>query len=83
MLVGRCSSELSNHKLQAKSKKSQAPTEADLSRRAVEGSAVSLHPKTEALGGPFFARFWPRVGYHVSPKLPMSVGAKPTCPRVP
>ena len=33
MLVGRCSSELSSHKLQAKSKKSQAPSEA-------EGSAV-------------------------------------------
>ena len=29
MLVGRCSSELSSHKLQAKSKKSQAPSEAD------------------------------------------------------
>src|SRR5580704_19362988 len=40
MLVGRCSSQLSSHKLQAKSKKSQAPSEADLSRRAVEGSAV-------------------------------------------
>jgi hypothetical protein len=26
MLVGRCSSELSSHKLQAKLKKSQAPT---------------------------------------------------------
>jgi hypothetical protein len=38
MLVGRCSSELSSHKLQAKSKKSQAPSEA-------EGSAVSLAPK--------------------------------------
>src|ERR1700733_14489291 len=43
MLVGRCSSELSSHKLQAKSKKSQAPSEADLSRHAVEGSAVLLH----------------------------------------
>src|ERR1700719_3053063 len=40
MLVGRCSSELSSHKLQAKSKKSQAPSAADLSRHAVEGSAV-------------------------------------------
>src|SRR5580692_6429932 len=28
MLVGRCSSQLSSHRLQAKSKKSQAPTEA-------------------------------------------------------
>ena len=33
MPVSRCSSELSSHKLQAKSKKSQAPSEA-------EGSAV-------------------------------------------
>ncbi len=33
MLVGRCSSELSSHKIQAKSKKSQAPS-------AAEGSAV-------------------------------------------
>jgi hypothetical protein len=45
MLVGRCSSELSSHKLQAKSKKSQAPSAADLSRHAVEGSAVSINLK--------------------------------------
>jgi hypothetical protein len=52
MLVGRCSSQLSSHKLQAKSKKSQAPSEADLSRHAVEGSAVFLkaynHPLLRA-----------------------------------
>jgi len=29
MLAGRCSSKLSNHELQAKSKKSQAPSEAE------------------------------------------------------
>jgi hypothetical protein len=52
MLVGGCSSELSGHKLQGKLKKSQPPSEADLSRRAVEGSAVSLraynHPLLRA-----------------------------------
>jgi len=40
MLVGRSSSELSGHKLQGKLKKSQPPSEADLSRRAGEGPAV-------------------------------------------
>ena len=40
MLVGRCVWELSGRKLQRKIKKSQAPSEADLPRRAVEGSAV-------------------------------------------
>ncbi len=40
MLVGRCSSELSGHRLQGKLKKSQPTSEADLSRRAMEGSAV-------------------------------------------
>jgi hypothetical protein len=39
MLVGRCSSELSSHKLQAKSKKSQAPTGAKRSG----GICSSLH----------------------------------------
>src|SRR6201987_3543689 len=39
MLVDRCSSELSGHKLQRKLK-SQAPSGGDLSRRAVEESAV-------------------------------------------
>jgi hypothetical protein len=41
MLLGRCSRELSDSKLQRKIKKSQTPSEADLSRRAGEGSAVS------------------------------------------
>ena len=41
MLVGRCSSELSGHRLQGKLKKSQPPSAADLSRRAVEGSALT------------------------------------------
>jgi hypothetical protein len=36
----RCSSELSGHKLQGKLKKSQTPSETDLSRPAAEGSAV-------------------------------------------
>src|SRR5580700_5292923 len=59
MLVGRCSSQLSSHKLQAKSKKSQAPTEADLSRHAVEGSAVRPYTlsnsskKTARIENPF------------------------------
>src|ERR1700733_14322381 len=40
MLVGRCFWELSDRKLHRKIKKSQPPSEADLSRHAVEGSAV-------------------------------------------
>ncbi len=40
MLVGRHSSELSGHRLQGELKMSHPPSEADLSRRAVEGSAV-------------------------------------------
>ncbi len=40
MLVGRRHPGLSGHKLRMKTKKSQAPSEADLSRRAVEGTAV-------------------------------------------
>ncbi len=46
MLVGRCSSELSGHRPQGKLKKSQPPSEADLSRRAVEGPAVRLSAAT-------------------------------------
>jgi hypothetical protein len=44
MLVGRCSSELSSHKLQAKLKKSQPPS-------AAEGSAVFLSVSTEPKKG--------------------------------
>jgi hypothetical protein len=40
MIVGICCWELSGRKLQRKIKKSQTPSVADLSRRAVEGSAV-------------------------------------------
>jgi hypothetical protein len=40
MLVRRCSWELSSRKLPRKIKKSQTLSAADLSRRAVEGSAV-------------------------------------------
>ncbi len=56
MLVGRCSLELSGHRPQGELKKSQPPSEADLSRRAVEGSAVSFHrqpkPKESPLSNP-------------------------------
>ena len=41
MHIGRCSWELSGRKLRRKIKKSQTPSEADLSRRAVEGSALA------------------------------------------
>ena len=58
MLVSRCSSQLSSHKLQAKSKKSQALSEADLSRlpRPAVGRsrrfAMRLHPSPLPNGSP-------------------------------
>ncbi len=51
MLVGRCSSELSSYKLQAKSKKSQAPSEADL---GLPGRVLQFR-------GPFVKMFFDRA----------------------
>ena len=60
MLRGRCFWELSGRKLQRRIKRSQTPSEADLSRRAVEESAVprtspgnaKFHPQTELSSRP-------------------------------
>src|ERR1700739_4298609 len=58
MLPGGCSRELSGRKLQREVKRSQTPSEADLSRRAVEGSAFPF-PHNEYSG----PRPRPRLNY--------------------
>jgi hypothetical protein len=61
MLIGRCSYELSGRKLQLKIEKSQTTSVADLSRRAVEGFAVSLTPHKFS-GNPLFTPTGSRLG---------------------
>jgi hypothetical protein len=55
MLVGRCSSELSSHKLQAKSKKSQAPSE--LGRASEKRNDKAPYTIDQCFGWPIQALF--------------------------